>query len=147
MKNHKEMFEALLSGKRLVIGTTELFLEEGELYRKLHSGDIDLVRNTSLSLKYHEDWKIKPETIEVNGFNVPKPKIAPQGGRLSVKEEIHIKACEYADNCQKQIVDNQYALNEKALTHNQLQGSWVNHYDGFMAGYRAVLEGKEDVGT
>ena len=35
---------------------------------------------------------------------------------------------------------NRESQKAKALTHDQLQSAWLNHYDGFSAGYRAALE-------
>ena len=59
-------------------------------------------------------------------------------------ESIHLRACDYAQKCQEEIKLNRMNLNEKALTHDQLQGIWLNHYDGFSAGYRAALEEMKD---
>ena len=55
-------------------------------------------------------------------------------------ENIHLLACDYAENCEKQILANREQLNERPLTHDQLQMTWLNHYDGFSAGYRAALQ-------
>lgn len=54
-------------------------------------------------------------------------------------ESIHLKACEFAQLCQQQITTNRKSQKAKALTHDQLQSAWLNHYDGFSAGYRAAL--------
>ena len=59
-------------------------------------------------------------------------------------ESIHLRACDYAQKCQEQITLNRMNLNEKPFTHDQLQGIWLNHYDGFAAGYRAALEEMKD---
>ena len=55
------------------------------------------------------------------------------------KDDVHLRACDYAQKCQEQITLNRMNLNEKPFTHDQLQGIWLNHYDGFAAGYRAAL--------
>lgn len=63
---------------------------------------------------------------------------------MTTKEEIHLKACDYAQLCQQQITTNRKSQKAKALTHDQLQSAWLNHYDGFSAGYRAALEEMKD---
>jgi len=63
---------------------------------------------------------------------------------MTTKDEIHLKACDYAQKCQEQITLNRMNLNEKALTHEPLHAMWINHYDGFSAGYRAALEEMND---
>ena len=60
------------------------------------------------------------------------------------KDDVHLKACDYAQLCQKQIITNRESQKAKALTHDQLQSAWLNHYDGFSAGYRAALEEMKD---
>lgn len=63
---------------------------------------------------------------------------------MTTKDDIHLRACDYAQKCQEQITLNRMNLNEKPFTHDQLQGIWLNHYDGFSAGYRAALEEMKD---
>lgn len=58
------------------------------------------------------------------------------------KDDIHLKASGFAHSCIDEIVANRESQKAKALTHDQLQGSWLNLYDGFSAGYRAALEEK-----
>ena len=60
------------------------------------------------------------------------------------KDDIHLKACDYAQKCQEQITTNRKSQKAKALTHDQLQSAWLNHYDGFSAGYRAAFEETKD---
>ena len=38
------------------------------------------------------------------------------------KDDVHLKACDYAQKCQEEITLNRMNLNEKPLTHDQLQG-------------------------
>lgn len=74
MKNHKELFEALLAGEILTS----------------HRGNYTLqLLNNNIKLGYHEippkdylnltkyNWKIKPKTININGFEVPEPCKTP----------------------------------------------------------------------
>lgn len=54
---------------------------------------------------------------------------------MTEQEKIHIKATEFANKCREEIVENRKNLGEKPLTHDELQVTWLNHYDGFVAGY------------
>lgn len=76
MKNHREMFEALLDGETLeeFDGYT-LILQDGDLVYKNKDGLIATLGN--LSLRKPTDWKIKPKTININGFEVPEPVKQP----------------------------------------------------------------------
>lgn len=72
MKTHKEMFEALLAGETLEeINEYTLRLHEDNLLFKNKEGLIAPINN--LYLRNPMDWRIKPKTININGFEVPEP--------------------------------------------------------------------------
>ena len=51
------------------------------------------------------------------------------------QEKIHLKACDFAHKRREEIIENRKNLGEKPLTHHEMQAIWLNHYDGFVAGY------------
>lgn len=72
MKTHKEMFEALLAGETLEeLNEYTLRLHEDNLLFKNKEGLIAPLNN--LYLRNPMDWRIKPKTININGFEVPEP--------------------------------------------------------------------------
>ena len=54
---------------------------------------------------------------------------------MTEQEKIHLKACDFAHKRREEIIENRKNLGEKPLTHDELQVTWLNHYDGFVAGY------------
>ena len=74
MKNHKELFEALLAGEILEcaegLGKTIFLSPDGFVQIEGHAGF------PSKSLLY-SDWEIRPKTININGFEVPEPVKTP----------------------------------------------------------------------
>lgn len=85
MKTHKELLEALLAGETLEeFNEYTLRLHEDNLLFKNKDGLIAPLSN--LCLRNPMDWKIKPKTININGFEVPEPIRKP----LSFKEVYYI---------------------------------------------------------
>lgn len=74
MKNHQEMFEALLLGETLIAEDGgSLQLKDGRLYNS--TGILDgLEIRPNLQPKL---WSIKQKTININGFDVPEPCRVP----------------------------------------------------------------------
>lgn len=75
MLNHREILEALLAGETLVD------LYDDKMTRRLY-GDRIIDQNSlsgdSIALL---DWKIKPRTININGYEVPEPtRVKPKHG-------------------------------------------------------------------
>jgi len=75
MLNHREILEALLAGETLVD------LYDDKMTRRLY-GDRIIDQNSlsgdSIALL---DWKIKPRTININGYEVPEPiRVKPRLG-------------------------------------------------------------------
>lgn len=62
---------------------------------------------------------------------------------MTEREKIHLKACDFANKCREEIDENRKKLGEKPLTTFEIQATWLNHYDGFLAGYKDALENKE----
>ena len=54
---------------------------------------------------------------------------------MTEQEKIHLKACDFAHKRKEEIIENRKDLGEKPLTHHEMQVTWLNHYDGFVAGY------------
>lgn len=74
MKNHAEMFEALLAGEVLTGDECEIFFNEySELQVRFSSGVVRALRNTRVSLHYPDHWVIKPKTICINGHIITAP--------------------------------------------------------------------------
>lgn len=72
MKNHKEMFEALLAGETLTDRNNfSLYILDNDLI--LENSNKDRLRIETLSLQYTDNWQIKQKTININGFEVPEP--------------------------------------------------------------------------
>jgi hypothetical protein len=82
MLNHREVLEALLAGETLVdVNDKEMTLRfdgdtlvaTGDYYQPLGSvEDVCLL-----------DWKIKPRTININGYEVPEPmRVKPEEGEV-----------------------------------------------------------------
>lgn len=68
MKNHREMFEALLAGETLINNKGDcLYFNNLELYL---ASEEYVGKAGSISVKFPEHWKIKPKTININGFEV-----------------------------------------------------------------------------
>ena len=63
------------------------------------------------------------------------------------KDDVHLKASKFAHSCIEEIIANRESQKAKALTHNHLQGAWLNLYDGFSAGYRKALKEIKDDNT
>lgn len=83
MKNHKEMFEALLAGEVLEGGHNGYLIklsDKGELMAKAYNDvDFNYFHNLRAITDRHEDYYIKPKTININGFEVPEPcRVAPK---------------------------------------------------------------------
>lgn len=79
MKNHKELFEALLKGETLQHSPVKA---RTKTIRMNVDGDIiaseigypdRYIKDTGFALTCPECWKIKPKTININGFEVPEP--------------------------------------------------------------------------
>lgn len=92
MLNHKEVLEALLAGKVLrdiVDKDIIIFMgADGKLYSEI---------GKPLSALYLPLWELAPETIEINGIEVPKPETtAPPYGTTAYipllygSTEVHI---------------------------------------------------------
>ncbi len=82
MLNHREVLEALLAGETLVdLNDKEITLRlDSDTIAATHihfelSGSVD-----SICLF---DWKIKPRTININGYEVPEPmRVSPEEGEV-----------------------------------------------------------------
>lgn len=73
MRNHKEMFEALLAGETLLsISTQEYKLIEGKVCVK-HPNE-DMWSIYSYGFPHYENVEIKKRTINISGFEVPEPE-------------------------------------------------------------------------
>lgn len=69
MKNHKEMFEALLAGETLVSKTNPhrtICFENNHL-------SLFGFNDYNLAVIPYGEFEIKPKTININGFEVPEP--------------------------------------------------------------------------
>jgi hypothetical protein len=71
MLNHREVLEALLAGETLVD------LKDDKITRRLEGDSIIDQNSISEDAIALEDWKIKPKTISINGFEVPEPVKEP----------------------------------------------------------------------
>ena len=85
MLNHREVLEALLAGKAVRDIVDEDMLvylgTDGRLYDQ---------KNTVIGSLYLGDWKLSPETIEINGIKVPKGEtVVPDRGDTLVTPVIH----------------------------------------------------------
>lgn len=56
---------------------------------------------------------------------------------MTEDEKLHLKACEFANNCRVELIENRKRQNMKPLAYDELQMIWLNHYDGFKAGYES----------
>jgi hypothetical protein len=80
MLNHREVLEALLAGETLVD------LNDKEVTLRLDSDTIVATHNHfelsgSVDSICLFDWKIKPRTININGYEVPEPmRVKPNSG-------------------------------------------------------------------
>jgi hypothetical protein len=77
MLNHREVLEALLAGETLVdVNDKEITLRfDGDSVVDQYS-----IYKESISLL---DWKVKPRTININGYKVPEPiRIRPRKDEL-----------------------------------------------------------------
>lgn len=88
MKNHKEMFEAILAGETLLsISTQEYKLIEGKVCVKHPNEDTWSIY--SCSFPHYGNVEIKKRTININGFEVPEPeRNAPKMGTVWYAPEI-----------------------------------------------------------
>lgn len=77
MINHREVLEALLAGETLVD------LYDAKITRRLDGDSIideNFIRENAIALL---DWKIKPKTININGYEVPEPiRVKPRVGDI-----------------------------------------------------------------
>jgi hypothetical protein len=77
MLNHREVLEALLAGETLVD------LYDAKITRRLDGDSIideNFIRENAIALL---DWKIKPKTININGYEVPEPiRVKPRVGDI-----------------------------------------------------------------
>ena len=114
--NHREVLEALLAGETLVD-----MLDENITLRL----DGGIIINESLREKGNiilRNWKIKPKTININGFEVPEPVREP----LSIGDEYFTptvlgdKACQINwrndGNCMKRLKNGLVHLTKEAAT-------------------------------
>jgi hypothetical protein len=71
MKDHVEMFEALLAGKLLINSLGQVI--------QLDKGIISIYKGSTLvPLKFDpKQWEVKVNTININGFNIPEPVKEP----------------------------------------------------------------------
>lgn len=69
--NHREILQALLDGETLVRGKTTVNLINDCLVYDL--GTTEQVPVHNLCVDIPSLWKIKPKTININGFEVPEP--------------------------------------------------------------------------
>jgi hypothetical protein len=67
MLNHREVLEALLAGETLVD------LEDDKITRRLDGDNIIDQNSIGEDVIALIDWKIKPRTITINGYEVPEP--------------------------------------------------------------------------
>ena len=77
MLNHREVLEALLAGETLVD------LNDSEMTIRF-DGD-SLVDQYSICLQSMAllDWRVKPKTININGYEVPEPmRVSPKKDEL-----------------------------------------------------------------
>ena len=75
MLNHREVLEALLAGKTLVD------LSDKEITLRLDEDSVvdqNSIYKEAINLL---DWKVKPRTININGYEVPEPtRVKPRLG-------------------------------------------------------------------
>lgn len=72
MKNHKEVFEALLAGETLVNHTMNVVTIEVTLDKNGY-----LIGDSLLDIHLPHVWSIKPKFITINGHKVPEPLRTP----------------------------------------------------------------------
>ena len=79
MKNHKELFEALLAGETLIDRQFQLALLDGEIVFSVidpQTGKLKSFQDNPEKFYWLgevEKWQIKQKTININGFEVPEP--------------------------------------------------------------------------
>jgi hypothetical protein len=77
MLNHREVLEALLAGETLVD------LYDDKITRRLDGDSIIDQNSISEDAIALIDWKVKPKTININGYKVPEPiRIRPRKDEL-----------------------------------------------------------------
>lgn len=75
MLNHREVLKALLAGETLVDA------EDDRITRRLAGDSIIDQNSISEDAIALIDWKVKPRTININGYEVPEPiRVKPNRG-------------------------------------------------------------------
>lgn len=54
---------------------------------------------------------------------------------MTEQEKIHIRAAVFANERKEEIIENRKKLGKKPLSQFEIQATWLNHYDGYLAGY------------
>ena len=81
MKNHEELFTALLAGETIQANGRKYRLINGRMNGCIHNTDKITIWGAIDEIPSYEDASIVPRTININGHEVPEPlRVAPKEG-------------------------------------------------------------------
>lgn len=104
MKNHKEMFEALLAGETLTNATNgkDIKLIDGILHStRYDSKEFVQLKNVLGGMFESEVFEIKRKTININGFEVPEPlREIPELGKAGAEGSVYVVSLSEGLTCQ-----------------------------------------------